>query len=563
MGKKDQKTNHKNEKPLRQFFYRYFSFRSSIYTRVVIITAVFSLFLFISYNIIFKSVYEGYLNTVIRERGDNIGSIIVGSLYHSMLQNDKSALQSTLYTINTMAGIDEVFMYNNLDSLVYSSGNSETPMPASSKCIDCHENFAEMFPAKLKTYRVIDYKSACIMNQSDKGHRQLLVRTPILNERSCYISSCHAHNRDEEVLGSLIIKVPLQELDDAVSKSTSEYFFLSVLITLILLSLLIFFTRNKIQKPLNEIILASEAVSMGDRNRRLEIKPWLLDDMRSVSMAFNNMLDNLDAANRELENWSHQLEYKVQKKSEALAEIQNELIHIERITSLGKLSSSVAHEINNPLSGILTYSKLVAKQLSKIDLPDETKGSMLKYLKVIESESKRCGDIVRGLLDFSRKDQENFQNHHLHQILKDTYTLMAHQMKIAGIQFYLDFTAHSDLIYCNDNQVKQICVALLVNSMEAITVNGEIIIRTSNPDEEHIKMDITDNGVGIAAEDISRIFQPFYSAKQNASGIGLGLAIVHGIVQSHKGKIEVTSETGKGTTMSVLFKLAGEKSSHA
>ena len=205
------------------------------------------------------------------------------------------------------------------------------------------------------------------MNQSDKGHRQLLVRTPILNEKSCYVSACHAHSQDQEVLGSLIIKIPLDGLDSAVSKSSTEFFILATLTTLIVFSLLIFFTRNKIRKPLNAILSASEAVSKGDKSRRLEIKPYLLDDMKMVSLAFNNMLDNLDAANKELENWSHQLEYKVQKKSEELAEIQNELIHIERITSLGKLSSSVAHEINNPLSGILTYTKLISKQLRNLN----------------------------------------------------------------------------------------------------------------------------------------------------------------------------------------------------
>ncbi len=351
----------------------------------------------------------------------------------------------------------------------------------------------------------------------------------------------------------------MSELDSAVSKSSAEFFLLAIVITFLLAFSLIFFTRNKIQKPLSEIITASEAVSKGDRSRRLEIKPYLLDDMRTVSLAFNNMLDNFDAANRELENWSHQLEYKVQKKSEELAEIQNELIHIERITSLGKLSSSVAHEINNPLSGILTYSKLVAKQLNKIELPDESKDSMLKYLKVIETESKRCGDIVRGLLDFSRKDQENFEPCHLHQVLKETYHLMAHKMKMAGIHFYTDFTATNDTVLCNSNQIKQVCVALIVNAMEAVAENGEVLMKTTNPDEYLIKMDITDNGVGISQEDISRIFQPFYSAKQNASGIGLGLAIVHGIVQSHKGKIEVVSEPGKGTTMSVLFKLVNKE----
>lgn len=533
----------------------YLSFRSSIYARVVYIIGVLSVFLFISYSVIFKSVYEGYLNTVIRQRGDNIGSIIEGSLYYSMLQNDKSSLQSTLDIINAMPGIDEVNMYDSRDSVVYASFISDSAVHSNPNCIGCHDDFETMFPARQKTYRIIDYKSACNMNQSDKGHRQLLVRTPILNEQSCYVSACHAHSSDEEVLGSLIIKVPLAELDEAVSTSSTEFFLLAILITVIIFFLLIFFTRNKIRKPLSEIITASEAVSKGDRSRRLEIRPFLLDDMRSVALAFNNMLDNLDAANRELENWSHQLEYKVQRKSEELAEIQNELIHIERITSLGKLSSSVAHEINNPLSGILTYSKLVAKQLAKVDLPDNTKDSMLRYLKVIETESKRCGDIVRGLLDFSRKDQENFQNCHLHRILKETYNLMGHQMQIAGIHFYTEFNATKDQVFCNDNQVKQVCVALLVNAMEAVTVNGEILIRTSNPDEDHIKMDISDNGVGIASEDISRIFQPFYSAKQRASGIGLGLAIVHGIVQSHGGKIEVVSEPGKGTTMSILFSL--------
>ncbi len=554
---KEQSLNQKGS--VKRVMKNYFSFRSSIYARVVYIIAILSVFLFIAYSVIFKSVYEGNLRTVIRQRGDNIGSIIEGSLYYSMLKNDKSALQSTLDIINAMPGVDEVNMYDNRDSLVYSSFIADSLAKSNPNCVSCHTNFKEMFPAKQKVYRIIDFKSACNMNQSDKGHRQLLVRTPILNERSCYVSACHAHSQEEEVLGSLIIKVPLSELDSAVSKSSAEFFLLAILITVLLASSLIFFTRNKIQKPLNEIISASEAVSKGDRSRRLEIKPYLLDDMRLVSQAFNNMLDNLDSANRELENWSHQLEYKVQKKSEELAEIQNELIHIERITSLGKLSSSVAHEINNPLSGILTYSKLVAKQLTKLEMDGDSKESMLKYLKVIETESKRCGDIVRGLLDFSRKDQENFEHCHLHQVLKETYHLMAHQMKIAGVHFYTDFTAEADVISCNSNQIKQVCVALLVNAQEAVTVNGEVLIKTSNPDMEHIKVDITDNGVGIAAEDISRIFQPFYSAKQNASGIGLGLAIVHGIVQSHKGKIEVTSESGKGTTMSVLFKLVNKE----
>jgi len=541
------------------FFNKFFRFRSSIYVRVIYIIAILSVFLFASYGVIFKSVNENYLNKVIRRCGDNTSTIIEGALYHSMLKNDKSSLMNTLDIINTLPNVDEVNLYDNNDNVVYSSYIHDTVPHADPNCLSCHADFDQMFPKKEKAYRIIDFKSACSMNQSDKGHRQLLVRTPILNESSCYTSVCHAHSPDDQVLGSLIIKLPLQSLDSAITTSSAQYFILATLITLVIFFLLIVFTRNKIRKPLNAIVTASEAVSKGDRSRRLEIKPYLLDDMKLVSLAFNNMLDNLDAANKELENWSHQLEYKVQKKSEELAEIQNELVHIERITSLGKLSSSVAHEINNPLSGILTYTKLICKQLNRIDLPGESKESMMKYLNVVEKETKRCGDIVKGLLDFSRKDQDNFANRNLHPILKDAYNLMSHQMKMADIHFYTDFQATNDLIYCNDNQIKQVCVALLVNALEAITENGEILIKTTNLDENRITFEVIDNGVGIPKEDLTRIFQPFFSAKQKTSGIGLGLAIVHGIVQNHKGKVDVVSEPGKGTTMSVTFSLANKK----
>lgn len=548
------------EKPYKKgkvwaFFYKYLRFKSSIYAWVVYTIAILSFILFIAFGAIFNSVYGEYLDKVIRQRGNDIGSIIEGSLYYSMLKNDDAALHSTLDIINNMAGVDEVNLYDHQDELVHSSLFADTVRNSDPNCISCHTDFDSMFPRTEKAYRIIDYHSACSMSQTNEGHRQLLIRTPILNEPSCYTASCHFHSADEEVLGSLIIKVPLESLDEAVAQSSTEFFLTAALTTLILVVFLIFLTNNKIRKPLTALFTASEAVAKGDRNRRLEIKPNLLDDMKMVSQAFNNMLDNLDAANKELENWSHQLEYKVQKKSEELSEIQNELIHIERIASLGKLSSSVAHELNNPLSSILTYTKLVSKKISRMELDEELSGSLLKHLTVIEKETKRCGDIVKGLMDFSRKGQEDFKNTHLHQVLKETFDLIEHQMKMANIHFYADFKAAQDLVFCNENQIKQVCVALLVNASEAVTENGEIVMRTGNPDDEHLQFDIIDNGVGIAPEDVPHIFQPFFSAKRQASGIGLGLAIVHGIVHSHKGRVEVDSEPGNGTTMSVILPL--------
>jgi len=535
---------------------RYVKFRSSIYGRVVFIITIMSIFLFVSFNVIFQSVNEQYLNTVIRQSGNNIGSIVEGALYHSMLQNDKSALQNTLDIINTLPGIDEVNMYDSRDSLVYSSfATDKNKNHSDPNCISCHSNIRSMFPGIEKSYKIVDVNSDCLMNQNDNRSRHLLIRSPILNERSCYANSCHAHLETDTLLGSLVIKIPLEAQDAAIEKSSTEFFLLAILATFLLTSFLLFFTRKKIKNPLNELVKVSVAVANGDKISRLEIKPNQLDDMRMVSEAFNDMLDNLHNATIELENWSQQLEYKVQKKSEELGAAQHELMHVERLASLGKLSSSVAHEINNPLSGILIYTKLLYKQVSNPELYASKRDSMLKHLKLIENETKRCGDIVKGLLDFSRKDQNDFEPKHLHEILKETYELMTHPIKIANISFNTDFSANSDLIYCNPNQIKQACIAILVNASEAVLENGEILIRTKNPDDETIVFEIVDNGLGIAEEDISHIFEPFFSTKQDVSGIGLGLAIVHGIIQTHKGKIHVTSELGHGTTISVILPL--------
>lgn len=132
---------------------------------------------------------------------------------------------------------------------------------------------------------------------------------------------------------------------------------------------------------------------------------------------------------------------------------------------------------------------------------------------------------------------------------------MAHQMKIQNISFLTDFSADWDMINCSENQIKQACIAILLNAAEAINESGEIIMKTSNPDGDHIRLDIIDNGSGIAPEDLPHIFEPFFSAKQKSSGIGLGLAIVHGIMQSHKGKVEVNSDPGKRTIISLTFAL--------
>jgi two-component system NtrC family sensor kinase len=537
------------------FFSGFEKFRSSIFGRVVFIFTLSSVFLFVTFWILFRSVNEEYMKSIINQNGNNIASLVEGALYKSMLENDRTTLQSTLDVINTMTGIDDVNVYDSDNNLAYSSISNDTANHSDPDCKSCHSDITKMFSATGKSVRIIDISSECSMNHNNNNSRHLLIRSPILNSKSCYTSSCHAHNQSKAVLGSLLIKFPLKDLDNALDKSRKDYIFLAGLITVVLVTFLIFLTARKIKKPLTALIIASEAVTNGDKSTRLEIRPNQLSDMRMVSIAFNDMLDNIQKANIELQNWSHQLEYKVQKKTEELGQAQNEMVNIERIASLGRLSLSVAHEINNPLSGILVYAKLIHKQLVNESLPPEKKIAILKHLGFIISEAMRCGDIVKGLLDFSRKDHNDFETRHLHEILHETFDLMSHSMKVANVNFLLDLAARSDLIFCSPNQIKQVCIALLMNALEAIHENGEVLLRTSNPDEKNIQIDISDNGTGIPEENIPHIFEPFFSTKEKTSGIGLGLAIVHGIIQNHKGKIDVKSGLGKGTTLSISLSL--------
>ena len=541
------------------FLGKYLKFRSSIYGQVIYIIALLSIILFVSFGVIFKSVNEDYMKSVIQQSGTSVSILVEGSLYYSMLENDKKTLQNTLQVINTLPGISDVNMYDSEDNLVYTSISSELVEDSINRhkanCKICHTNIGSMFHHTEKSYKVINTDSECEMNQENNSQRHLFVKAPILNQKSCYTSACHVHKETDKVLGSLIVKIPLENLDTVLKQSTTDFFMLATLTTFLLVLILIFFTRKKIKKPLTAILEASQSVANGNITTRLDVNQKQLEDIKTVSTAFNNMLDKLDTASSELKNWSQQLEYKVQKKTEELNQVHDELMHVERMASLGKLSLSVAHEINNPLSGVLTYTKLIHKQLSKNELDDTKREAVLSHLKIIEAETKRCGEIVKGLLDFSRNDQKDFEEKSLHVILRETYNLMTHTLKMANINFVTEFSAKEDIIRCSPNQIKQACIDILVNASESITENGEILIKTYNKDENTITLEIKDNGCGIAASDIPHIFEPFFSKKEDSSGIGLGLAVVHGIVQNHKGKVDVKSKQREGTTMSISLPL--------
>jgi two-component system NtrC family sensor kinase len=224
------------------------------------------------------------------------------------------------------------------------------------------------------------------------------------------------------------------------------------------------------------------------------------------------------------------------------------------MASLGKLSATVAHELNNPLEAILTYAKLIARRIRKNESTTPIDRQTLEDIEIIARETDRCGNIVKNLLLFSRKQVGEFNVAPVKQIVERATQLVQHHLTISNVQLLASFQSETIMLVCDENQMQQALVALLVNGVEAMPEGGTIHldIAQADPDGE-VSITVSDTGVGILPEDLPHIFEPFFSTKKEVKGVGLGLSVVYGIVERHGGKIAVTSTPGKGTTFTLTF----------
>jgi two-component system NtrC family sensor kinase len=276
------------------------------------------------------------------------------------------------------------------------------------------------------------------------------------------------------------------------------------------------------------------------------------DEMGELAQSFNRMTKQLKAANEANQEWSSTLEEKVRQKSAELKKTQARLILVEKIASLGKLSAVVAHEINNPLSGILTYAKLCIRTIqSPVALSREQTNSVVQFLTVIRDEAVRCGDIVKNLLIFAKKDFGKWSEESLNKIILNSIQLVKHKMQIKELELFQELAEGNDIIYCDASGIQHVLVALFINAIDAMTKGGRLKVETSLLDgNNEVRIVISDTGSGIPEETLPHIFEPFFSTKEST---GLGLAVVYGIIQQHKGEIEVESKPNQGTTFIITL----------
>ncbi|MEK6739112.1 MAG: ATP-binding protein, partial [Planctomycetota bacterium] len=282
------------------------------------------------------------------------------------------------------------------------------------------------------------------------------------------------------------------------------------------------------------------------------------DELGNLAHSFNKMTHQLKEANEAVQNWSSQLENRVKEKTRELEKTQSQLISAERMASMGELSAMVAHEINNPLSGILSYAKVSSKYLSRENIDAETLESVKHNLTFISDETKRCGNIVKSLLVFARKTSGDFKEEHLNVIIDNSIKVIDHSVEMKELVLVKELDQENDVIQCDAGGIQQVLVALIVNSIEATSRGGKITIKTDcRTEKDRIRIMVTDEGKGIPDDVLPYIFEPLFSTK--AKNTGLGLSLVHGIVEQHAGVIDVKSKVNEGTTFTIILPRVSSK----
>ena len=264
------------------------------------------------------------------------------------------------------------------------------------------------------------------------------------------------------------------------------------------------------------------------------------------------MLQSLRQMRGDLEEWGRTLEEKVRQRTEELVAMQARVAQSERLASLGMLAAGVAHEVNNPLGGILALTALTVEDMRDNDPNREN-------LEEVIRQTERCRDIVKGLLEFSRQSKSNTELVDLNKVLEDTLSLVTKQALFFNINLVQNLAPDLPRVMADGSQFQQVFMNILMNAVQAMDERGTITVVTRHlVPEKCVEVAISDTGHGILPEQIDRIFDPFFTTKASGQGTGLGLSIAYGIVTTHRGTISVQSEVGKGSTLTIRMPIAAE-----
>ena len=480
------------------------------------------------------------LVAVATEHVNQLSEVITRSTRAAMLKNEPDYVHSIIHDVALDQKIERIRIFSKegviIDSTVAAEVGEKIDRSAEG-CSQCHQSERPLqsvaAPSRTRTFR------------TPEGRRMLASMEVIRNEPSCSNAACHAHPASQSVLGVLDIVYPLDEMEGSLRASGTTIVVLSLGFVLVASLFLSLFVHRMIYVPLRDLQAGAKRLAAGNLDEPIPVRNG--DELGELARSFNAMTLALKSSRGELREWGETLEKKVAERSEALRLAQAETARNEKLASVGLLAAGIAHELNNPLTGVLTFSSLMRKKVPEGSADAED-------LDLVIRETKRCAAIIRRLLDFAREKTPSKQFADLNRLIEETVRIVERPAHLRDIEIRLELEPALPAVWVDADLIKQVVMNIVVNAQQAIQHKGSITVSTRRAGAR-VEIAVSDTGCGIPEKDMQRIFDPFFTTKGVGQGTGLGLSVSHGIVEAHGGTIEVASKVGEGTTFRVFLPL--------
>jgi two-component system NtrC family sensor kinase len=499
-----------------------------------------------TFGVLNQNIAEHQLIDAVVTGTDQLSRSITAATWQAMLADRKNTAYAVMRTLAEEHEVERIRLFNREGEITFSTDGriGERFSKEEAICAGCHGG--------PRTRSSLERDERVRILDREDGHRYVGITTPIFNEAACH--ACHSP--DLSVLGVLEVETDLTRIDDRLSDLTLRTFLMSLTHAVTFGIVIFIFIRHFVGKPIRELMSATQAVSEGDLDQPIRLETET--ELGELAESFDRMRERLQSTRQELEEFTHRLEDKVEQRSRQLTEARQKLIRSDRMASLGQLAASVAHEVNNPISGVVNLTMLMQRIMKQGGIPPERREEFRGYLQQVAAETQRVGRIVSDLLAFSRRSSPQREETDLNQVIHRTLSLLAHKLELARAELRMELEPGLPRIHADRSQIEQVLLNLVMNAAEAMTDGGIVGIRTHSDDRE-VVLEVSDTGAGISEEHMARIFDPFFTTKEEGKGVGLGLSVVYGIIDAHGGSIDVESWPTGGTRFVVRLPLSHPK----
>ena len=479
-----------------------------------------------------------------------MSQVIARSTRYAMLLDEPEIVEQIIEDIGKQKGISRVRVLRKNGTIAHSNVPSEIGRKIDKEaehCAYCHTG------EKVLT-DIPNQKKWRLFETADR-HQMLGNMEVIRNEPSCSSAACHQHPASQPVLGVVDITYSLDEVNQTMRAHVINMVLVSIgfilLITLSAAALL----HKLIYQPLHDLEKGAKRLASGNFDNPIPVRGE--DEFGSLARSSNAMMGALKKSRQELEGWVETLNEKVKERTEELRLAEAEVARGEKLASIGQLAAGIAHELNNPLTGVLTFTSLMRQKASEGSEEAED-------LDLVIRETKRCASIIRRLLDFAREKTPEKTLVNLNQLIAETVQFVERSAALQHIEIEMDLDHDLPKLFVDADLIKQVLMNILVNAQQAIEEHGKITVRSRlcstrkapgrcNDTLPAVQISISDTGCGIPEANLQRIFDPFFTSKEVGKGTGLGLSVSYGIVRAHGGEIDVESTVGEGSTFRVCL----------